>query len=150
MLTTIKGDLLEIEEGIILHQVNTKGVTGGLAGALRRKYPEAFDHYARTCKIRKRDALGHCCLEVAAIGDPPLIIAHIFGQLQPGPNTDYAAVNESLGKLAYYLEGDVGKDTKIYAPFQMGCGLGGGNWAEYSAVIEKHLPQTIIVRKYNG
>ena len=148
MLKIIEGDILEIKEGIIMHQVNTRGVTGGLAGALRRKYPEAFDHYDRACRIRKRDALGHCCLEVAAIGDPPLIIAHIFGQPQPGPNTDYAAVDTALGKLAYYLEGDSGKDTQIFAPYKIGCGLGGGDWVQYSAIIEKHLPQTIIVRKY--
>jgi len=29
----------------------------------------------------------------------------------------------------------------------MGCGLGGGNWDEYRAVIEKHFPNAIIVRK---
>lgn len=63
-MTVIKGDLLKITEGIIFHQVNCMGLTGGLAGALRRKFPKAF--YGTDsdwiCSLRLDPAVPTCCL----------------------------------------------------------------------------------------
>ena len=79
-----------------------------------------------------------------------LYIGHIFGQLDPGPNTDLKEVDGALESLAFVRSGRGQSwfDLPIYAPFLMGCGLGGGSWVKYSAIIEKHLPDCIIVRKY--
>lgn len=147
MLKQINGDLLKIESGIILHQVNCIGATGGLAGALKRKWPDAFKSYRAHCHP---DAIGDVVVGVASYnndeeGSFKLLIAHVFGQYYPGPNTDLAAVKSALYKLARQLKRDEFKDVPVYAPFKMGCGLGGGDWSEYEPLIEQFLPQTIIV-----
>ena len=46
MLKYIKGDITEIESGIICQQTNCQGVMGsGLAKAIRDKWPKVFDEY---------------------------------------------------------------------------------------------------------
>jgi O-acetyl-ADP-ribose deacetylase (regulator of RNase III) len=144
MLTIIEGDLLEIKAGIILHQVNCRGATGGLAGALVRKWPQAFIPYFKECSAHGPAALGTCVVGEAT---PALMIGHVFGQQWPGPNTNLAAVNQAIQLLSHHLK-RANLNTQVFAPFQIGCGLGGGDWTKYSAIIERHLPQCIIVRKY--
>jgi O-acetyl-ADP-ribose deacetylase (regulator of RNase III) len=140
----INGDLLEIESGIILHQVNSVGATGGLAGALRRKYPTAFVDYIMRCREHDARAIAGS-VTICMAAEPALYIAHLFGQISPGPNTDLGLVESALQdeELRMFC-----REHQPYAPYQMGCGLGGGNWDDYSALLEKHIPDIIIVRKY--
>jgi len=135
----IKGDILEIKSGIILHQVNCQKVCGGLAGALNRKFPEAFKVYFSDPRF-SNERLGTCLVGQQSEG---FFVFHLFGQFYPGPNTDLAAVEMSLKDLPKWSDG-----CEMFAPYQMGCGLGGGNWREYSALLEKFIPQLTIVQKY--
>jgi hypothetical protein len=34
----------------------------------------------------------------------------------------------------------------VYIPYNMGCGLGGGDWEIVSGIIEETLPDAIIVK----
>lgn len=143
-MKTITGNILDTREGVIMHQVNCRGVTGGLAGALRRKWPDAFLRYSSCCREFGLGRLGCVCVEYAK-HVPIIRIAHVFGQGVPGPNTNLVAVAKALPALAEFLH-DTHPGLPLYAPYQMGCGLGGGNWEAYSALIEKHLPHTILVK----
>lgn len=134
-MKTITGDLLQISSGVILHQVNCIGATGGLAGALRRKYPAAFEPYLKACSERMLGAY------VVASVNSQLAIAHVFGQFQPGANTDLAAADIALRRLREEIQ-----DRPAFAPYLMGCGLGGGDWTQYSALLEKHFPDITIVQ----
>lgn len=71
-------------------------------------------------------------------------IAHIFGQVRPGPNTNIPAAERALSDFAKSY--NTLEDQPLYAPYMMGCGRGGGDWNVYSALIEKYLPQTTIIR----
>lgn len=138
----IEGDLLKIEHGYILHQVNCMGATGGLAGALRRRWPMAFVCYDNACLEGSgdpRQLLG----EAVFGGNTPRIV-HVFGQLKPGPNTEYRFVDKAIESLICLIRGS---RSPIYVPYGMDCGLGGGDWSIYSKIIEKHLPDAVIVRK---
>lgn len=137
-MRTVIGNLLDIPSGTILHQVNCDGVTGGLAGALHRRWPSAFASYFTYCRVMGAKALGSSIVVEAA---PGLFIGHVFGQLHPGPNTDLAAVRSALREPALLAH------APVYAPFKMGCGLGGGVWADYAAALEAALPDIIIVRR---
>lgn len=137
-MTTITGNLLDIRAGTVLHQVNCLGVVGGLAGALDRKWPRAFIAYRRRCVKRER-ALGSFVL--AEAWSTGLYIGHVFGQLNPGPNTDIEAVKRSLDDAAKLAVGTV------YAPYKMGCGLGGGEWEEYLAALIQAFPDIVIVQR---
>lgn len=136
-MKTIPGNILAIERGLIMHQVNCVGATGGLAGALRRKWPRAFIPYFSACQ---GSASGTC---VIAEGAPDLFIAHIFGQLQPGPCTDLALVDSALDSPALKA---LAATVPHYAPYLMGCGLGGGRWETYLPLLEKHLPELTIIQ----
>lgn len=87
------GDLLTITTGIILHQVNCRGVTGGLAGALRRQWPGQFEIYVKEC-----ERMGARMAGTTIIGEAPCqpFIAHVFGQVCPGSNTDVKLVDAAL------------------------------------------------------
>lgn len=103
-MTIIDGDILNVTHGYILHQVNCLGATGGLAGALRRKWPEKFKGYSDVCKWAKQDDDLESLLGsfVASDGWPSLV--HVFGQFAPGPNTDYYAVDEALGCVSVGID----------------------------------------------
>ena len=142
-MTEIQGDLLEIKEGIIFHQVNAAGVTGGLAGALRRKWPYAFTAYEEVCDESESNPLGLCLFGC----DGKVWVGHVFGQVRPGPNTDMEAVHSALSMAQRRVRHPDLIKLPTYFPYKMGCGLGGGNWDKYRAVIEKYFPNAIIVRK---
>lgn len=143
----ITGSLLDIREGVVLHQVNCIGATGGLAGALRRKWPNAFDGYLRVCGLHR--ACDLYALGCFALGDSGtgVRIGHVFGQHTPGPHTEMMAVRMSLATAAICLHEWQPHETPIYAPYHMGCGLGGGNWDEYLPALVEAFPDIIIVRR---
>ncbi len=142
-MQVIKGNLLEIESGIIAHQVNCKGVMGaGLANSLRAKYPVCFTSYQRYCKEGKF-LLG--MVQFCKV-NPDLYICNLAGQDGYGVDkrhTDYQALEVCLTKLyAKSLE----LNLIPYLPYKMGCGLAGGDWAIVSKLIEIHCPNAVIVQ----
>lgn len=143
-MKTIAGDILSIRFGIVLHQVNCVGATGGLAGALLRQSPEAFVEYRARC-----DKLGSLALGTALIArtQSGACIAHVFGQIQPGANTDLAAVGLALSNLAEQVSDDpFYSELPLFAPHLMGCGLGAGRWDQYLPLLEKQFPQLTLVK----
>lgn len=138
-MKTIIGNLLDVQAGTILHQVNCRGVVGGLAAALYSRWPAAFEPYFVACKKDGHFALGGFVLGEAK---PGLLIGHVFGQMNPGATTDMDAVNRGLfgGSKANCLQ-------PVHAPYRMGCGIGGGKWADYKEQMEEFFPDFIMVRR---
>jgi O-acetyl-ADP-ribose deacetylase (regulator of RNase III) len=135
-MRTIEGDLLQIPSGVILHQVNCAGATGGLAGALRRKYPLSFEDYLKACSKLTQPPF------ILARVNQALAIGHVFGQPVPGPHTSLGMVDRALADARLVIH----ESTDVFAPHLMGCGLGGGNWDEYLPLLVKHFPHITIVR----
>ena len=139
----IKGDLLEIEVGIIAHQVNCKGVMGaGLAKVLRAKYPVCFESYSRYCKAGqfKLGMVQFCKV------NSQLFVCNLAGQDNYGTQscqTDYDALATCLTKL--HLK-SLELNLIPYLPYRLGCGLAGGNWDVVSQLIEVHCPNAVIVQ----
>ena len=127
-------------DAYFVHQVNCKKVAGsGLAAQFRKRVPRWFDTYKRT---------------EAQLGDIGLfrvndnVIVNLYGQDGFGYNrqyTDYEAVGKGLIQLSEMLE----PGTKVYFPYKMGAGLGGGNWELIQSIIEAALQdqEIIYVRK---
>lgn len=58
MIEYKKGNLLDVTKGIIMHGCNCQGVMGsGVALAVKRKYPLAFDRYSQMCADFKDDGI---------------------------------------------------------------------------------------------
>lgn len=139
-MKTVKGNLLDVTSGIIVHQVNNRHVMGaGLALQIRNKYPQ---HY--------RDYMAHS-LQMGG-----LVLTHISNKLgiaglvaQDGYGrdkryTDYEAFDKSLSTLSELLI-MAQYEGKVYFPFGIGCGLAGGKWVEIQSIIEKYFPNAIVV-----
>ncbi len=134
MIKTINGDILNATEDIICHQVNCQGVMGsGLAKQIKQKYYEAYEKYKEYCE-RERNLLGNVC--VAACKDGKIIF-HLFGQDKYGTNkrhTNYEALDKALVN-ALHLAKSHGKTIAL--PYNLGCGLAGGDWDIVYGMIER-------------
>lgn len=135
----IIGDILQVTRGTILHQVNCAGVVGGLASSLHAAHLTAFTDYFLLCE-KYAGLLSGTAHEGHASHD--LSIIHVFGQITPGRCTDMALVHRALASLSGRPHLD-----PVYAPFRMGCGIGGGDWGQYLAALVRVFPNVIIVQR---
>jgi O-acetyl-ADP-ribose deacetylase (regulator of RNase III) len=140
----IKGNLLDIDTGIICHGVNCQGVMGsGVAKQIRSKYPKVYETYRRYMahcheNYTDKDALG--VYQLVQVTEQ-LQVANMFTQVNYGNDgsryVSYDAIEESFSDLCKNLQYQ-GHTGTIYFP-KIGAGLGGGNWN----IIEKILDETI-------
>ena len=141
MIREKKGDLLEITEGVIAHQVNCQGVMGaGVAKQIRSKLltVSQYQAYRYKCKKFGADLLGTCYLD--KIEGRPLYVAHLFGENIPtgtGLDTDYDALEEAVINLKITAGQH---NLPIAIPGYLGCGLAGGNWDYvYDHILVPHF-----------
>jgi O-acetyl-ADP-ribose deacetylase (regulator of RNase III) len=141
-MRTIIGDLLDIKQGILVHQVNCQGVMGaGIALSIRSRWPIVYDEYRRFCNsMTPNTLLGRIQLVQVADG---LMVYNLFGQLNYGRGleTNYKMVECALADLANQRS-----KMPVYFPYKIGCGLAGGDWDKYLAIIGKHVPDAFIVQ----
>jgi O-acetyl-ADP-ribose deacetylase (regulator of RNase III) len=142
----INQDILEIEEGIICHQVNCQGVMGsGLALAIKNKWPQVYEDYSLVVQCYKKTSvslLGH--VDISGINEN-LYVANLFGQdnYGKGLQTNYVALSIALTKV--YLRA-CSLNTRVYIPYKIGCGLGGGDWKRVTDIIELAAPNAIVCK----
>lgn len=155
-LKVIEGNLLDIESGIICHQVNCMGVMGsGIAKQIRDKWPIVFKEYEERHSYTSNLSLLFGSYDLIKVTDT-LKVANIYGQFDYGTDsrkTNYAAVATGFNLLNTRLQYTAtlyGIDyAPIYVPYLMGCGLAGGDWEIYQEIIEFNFPYAIVV-KYNS
>lgn len=139
----LQGNILDVTEGIICHQVNCKGVFGaGLALQIREKYPVVYQKYI---DWYNHDYWSLGVVQLVTIS-PALRVCNLAGQYSYGRDkqyTNYEALRVGFKALANLAGRD---NAKIYIPYKMGCGLAGGNWDIASKIIEEILPEAIIVK----
>lgn len=137
------GNLLDINHGIIVHQVNCQGVMGaGLAEALRRKYPKIYPRYREFCQAGK---LRPGMVQFVKQSDT-LYVCNLAGQDEYGSDrrhTDYDALRTALTKLHQV---GLQRSLPIYLPYNMGCKLGGGDWAVVCQIIHQCCPNAIVLK----
>ncbi|OHT14843.1 hypothetical protein TRFO_14805 [Tritrichomonas foetus] len=145
-LEIVEGDLLSSKEKYIVHQCNciSKGAKG-LAKAIYDKYP-----YADAYKIQPRkDTPG--TIKIAGNGKNQRFIINLFGQYKPGkPRPGSSDSVES--RLQFFKEGlskilEIPNLESIAFPFNIGCGLAGGDWNSYYAAIEEFATHTTAIVK---
>lgn len=140
----INQDILDVEHGILAHSVNCLGVMGsGLAKQIRDKWPRIYQVYRHKYDNGSLK-LGDIQLVRVTEDNADLIVCNLAGQYAFGrdkQHTDYDAIHVGLEKLARWK-----MPLQIYIPFNMGCGLGGGDWKVISAIIETTIPDAIICR----
>lgn len=150
MIETIQGDVLSPETGIIVHGCNCVGVMGaGVALAVKLKYPNAYlaymDHFYKGGKLGEISYI-----EVA----PFKIIVNALTQNKLGRNNEqyvsYPAIESCFNHvldLANIIEQKHNKILDICFPL-IGCGLGGGEWARVSEIIDRVIPDHFNKKLY--
>lgn len=144
-MKVVDGDLLDVTEGLIAHQVNCRGVMGaGVARVIAKRYPEVEAMYRKASKrYAPAELLGECLLLPAT---DTLWVANVYGQLNTGRGlqTDYTAVRTALGYLRRYADQ---LPSTLNVPYMMGCGLAGGDWDVYSAILDEQWPGEVVAHR---
>jgi hypothetical protein len=150
MLSVIEKDILDIDEGLIVHQVNCRGKMGtGLAGSLRTKYPAIYKKYIELYNSYLESGETIKILGTSQIVpiSTKLKVVNAFTQFNYGYDgkqyTDYDAIEEVFTRLKIVNL----KKLPVYIPYQYGSGLGGGNFKVISEIIESVYPETIICKR---
>ncbi len=140
----IKGDILNIQEGIICHQVNCMGKMGtGIALAIRKKWPGVYQDYL-SVYTQGQLKLGNVVLSPIVVAQ--LYVANLCGQFLYGRDrqyTDYDALKTCLGRVHKISER---LNLKVFIPHKMGCANAGGDWEIVSRIIEETVPMSTIVK----
>lgn len=142
MLNIINDNILNMKEGIIIHQVNNRGVMGaGLAKQIRSLYPQHYNEY-------KMNKLQMGTLIITPINDKLLIIGIVAqdGYGRDKRYTDYKAFNECIDKL-YILSTQC--TLPMFIPYGIGCGLAGGRWNLIYEILSNKLPNATLVKLDN-
>lgn len=137
MIEVVKGNLLEAEEDILVHQVNCQSkMASGVALAIRKKYPIVYNDYMEFCNkhSKKEDLLGKVLVSKV---EEDKFVANLFGQLNYGYDgkryTSYDALYEGL---SYIKEKAQQSNKSVAMPFKIGSDRGGASWYVVYAMIE--------------
>lgn len=138
MIKTVRGNILNASEGIIVHGCNSVGqMAGGLAAQVANRYPEALgvyveQYYSRLTKAGKPYGLDLGSITFTAVEDRKFIVNAVT-QLYPGSGTlSYAAIYQCFMAVRRMTEV---VDLPILFP-QIGAGIAGGNWDTIYEIID--------------
>ena len=138
----VKGNLLSITQGVLIHQVNNKGVMGsGIAKDIRALYPSHYTDY-------KKATLTLGSLVTTRINTEPFLgVIGIVAQDGYGYDRQYT-VEEHFESCLWKIADLHAKnpDIKYYMPFNIGCGRGGADWKVISALIWNITPFITIIK----
>lgn len=133
MISYMRGDLLDVKQGIIVHGVNCQGIMGaGIALAIRSKWPRVFDAYQFRCAEHRPAALLGT-VQLVEI-NPELLVANAFTQLHLGRRAvSYDALAECFERL-----GEMAGSRNLALHFPLiGSGLGSGKWRIIERIIDE-------------
>jgi len=108
---------------------------GGIALQIRNQLPKVYNEYKRLCSnTDPKQLLGTIqCVE----DDFGRVFVNLFGQLNYGRDkqyTDYVALRRGLLNV-YNIANQY--NVSVAIPFNIGCGLAGGDWNEVYKMIEE-------------
>lgn len=146
----IKGNAIVVARncgGILCHQVNCLGVAGG---GIAKQIRDEFDRWYENYKARSR-LLGNAGLTKVQ-DEPKLYIADLYGQFDFGSvkcYTDYQKLEDALRVMLTKREILLELEhiaPHIFIPYGIGCGLAGGKWERVYPILERVVPDAVIVQ----
>lgn len=134
-----KGNLLDVNTGIIVHGCNAQGVMGaGVAKLLKEKYPDCFKNYVQDLDFGH--GLGNvswCWLYCGDSHERNVCIASCITQEFYGrdPDTRYVSY-DAIDDCFYTVFAEASEcGWDVHMP-KIGAGLGGGDWKIIETIIE--------------
>lgn len=147
-MNIIEGDITQIvERGVIAHVVNNRNAMGaGVAKALYEKWPAVKIQYHRWMDLCDLEPGDFSDVNFVAVNDD-ITVANMVAQDGFGPGDrcylNYTQLSVSLLQVNRYA---YDHDMQVYLPYNVGCGLAGGNWSIVSDLILKFIKDPVIVR----
>jgi O-acetyl-ADP-ribose deacetylase (regulator of RNase III) len=140
-----KGNLLESDCDYICHQVNCTGaMNSGIAKQIREKWPIVYKNYIAKCSqskyIRPELLLGD--IQIVGLWDDynktkfHQSVINMYSQLNYGYDGKRYTSYDAFWNCLNLIKQSVPIDKKIGFPYNIGCGLGGANWAVILAMID--------------
>ena len=137
MLIPIKGNMLESDCQTITAPVNCVGAMGaGLALQIKKTYPTVNPFYRFQCSVGR------------LVPGKPMIYNAITPQILLFPTKNHWKDPSRIEWVEYGLDYIVNNYkrfgiTSLAIP-PLGCGLGGLNWIDVNALIQKHMSKLDI------
>ncbi len=149
MLFCQKGDLLKSDCTVIMHQANCfKTMGAGIAKQISIKYPLA-NKADKLYEASPEERFGK--FTYAKIREN-LVIINLYGQygLGKGLQTNYEKLDSAIDSfLKFAKEKQTFNLNKIGVPYNMGCGLAGGDWEKVKEIlIEKSNKYNVDIYVY--
>jgi O-acetyl-ADP-ribose deacetylase (regulator of RNase III) len=144
------GNLLDVQMGHIVHGCNACGVMGsGVALAVKKTYPEAFNSYRAQYESVDGLELGQAYPYAV---NQHLVLWNAITQQgfgQPTRNCSYDAIQTCFEYISssMLLLNEV--PAELHIPL-IGAGLGGGNWNIIANIIEETVPWPTTVWLIDG
>lgn len=133
-LPVINGNLLDATEQYIVHQTNTvsRGASG-LAKAIFDRFPYA-NIYDGSVERIPGDVI------IRGNGQDQRYVIGLNGQCQPGGLGVESSLDSRSKRIKYFQSGlhkieQISNLESIAFPWNIGCGLAGGNWTVYWHMI---------------
>ena len=151
MITYKKGNLLDSNCDIIVHQVNCQKVMGsGIAKQIRDRWPDVYSDYCNFIDYGFDN--GVCRYSYDFLGSTQFvfvngkIVVNFFSQDQYLPrgvcHTNYEAFRTCCQNLKHNIKlRCIDGGSVIGFPYKIGCGLAGGDWSIVSKIIEEELSE---------
>lgn len=159
MIHQHEGNLLDLQEGILVHGCNCIGAMGsGIAGQIRTKWPQVYNAYSsdfdynglflgKTIPVISK---GITEAELALIGrhtevyfgslPDRLIVVNAMTQYETAKSKNEVVVDYDAISVAFAKIRMIARDTKLPVHFPLiGCGLANGKWEEVAPRIEAAL-----------
>lgn len=128
------GDLFELDVDAICHGVNTRGIAGGLAYEVFRRFPENKSSYQRICE--DGNLSGGTMIAHKELGQ---WVYNLATQVEPGADARINLIEMAFTAMREHaIQNDV--DT-IGCP-QIGAGIGGLKWTYVDRVIQRVWSQS--------
>jgi len=136
-LKIIHGNLLTAKEQFICHQCNCISASvSGLARSIINAFPYANIYSDRDTFNRTEPGT----ISISGNGKDQRYIINMFAQYYPGKYNDDYWNDSSMQRLSYF-KSCLDRIEKIYDlesiafPYCIGCGIGGGDWVDYEAML---------------
>lgn len=149
----ITGNILDIDRGVIVHQVDDQGrFYSPLARDLNQLYPQVRENYLlwiSSLIVYKTNPLGLAQLTqiTSKLGVASLVAQYGYGNFARTGivYTQYNAFQTACTRLMQELF--IPDDVPFYFPEHIGCDQAGGNWPQIAAIIDTVFgDRAIIVR----
>lgn len=138
MLRQVQGSIFNAPKGsVIIQQVNCQNRMGaGIAKAIYERYPIVKSAYHEHCNNKNPESL---LGTIQVVPTEDYIFVNLFGQLtygREGLHTNYEAFARALVDIRVHFRNH---NVQFALPYNIGCGLAGGDWTIVRNIIRDHL-----------